>query len=320
MGAGNVSGAALSPVLGMVASEYLSDSEQFIANRVLPKVGVRMKAATYPKIRRESMLKGADLQRAAKAAYNRTSWTYDTDTYACVEYGHESPVDDSDENFHSDYFDEATVSTEIAAFILALEFEKRVAAAVFNNSTWTPVSVGTEWSNVASTPIANINTGRKAIRDATGLICNTLIISFDVFTNLCINTIIIDRVKYCVADYARAGGRITPKLLAQLFDLDQVLVGDMSKDTTEEGYAASLDNVWDNEYAMLCHSTLNPDDNIKQPSLGRTFLWTQDSPELLVAEEYREEEIRSNVVRVRHTVDEKIILPEAGYLMDNITA
>ena len=321
MGGYNVSGAVLSPVLGMLASEYLAENAQFIGNRALPTVPVKIKAATYPKVRRESLLKGVNLDRAPGASYARVGWTYDTDNYSCVEKGFEQSVDESDAAFHSDYFDEQVVTTEIASFILALEYEKRVAAKIFDASTFTAHSLGTEWSDASSgVPITDINTGRKAIRDATGLIANTLIISFDVFTNLGVSAQIIDRIKYTVANFSKSGGRVTARLLAQLFGLDQVLVGDSSKDTVEEGQDSVLTDVWSTEYAMLCKCATSELENIKMPSIGRTFLWVEDSPDLLVVETYPEHATRSDIIRVRHVVDEKITLPEAGYLFDNVTA
>lgn len=172
MGGQNVSGAALSPVLEMLAAEYYGDSDIYIGGKVLPDLPVQVKAATFPKIERESLLKSVNLDRAPGGAYNRTSWTYTTDNYACVEKGHEEVVDDSSQNFHRDYFDEQELSMQIALDIVARQYERRVAAAIFNSSTWTPTSVGTEWSNVSATPTTDVAAAVKAIRDATGLIAN----------------------------------------------------------------------------------------------------------------------------------------------------
>ena len=59
----------------------------------------------------------------------------------------------------------------------------------------------------------------------------------------------------------------------------------------------------------------------REPVLGRTFLWTADSPQNLVVEQYREEQTRSEIYRVRHHVDDDaFIFTGAGYLLGNITA
>jgi hypothetical protein len=61
--------------------------------------------------------------------------------------------------------------------------------------------------------------------------------------------------------------------------------------------------------------------DIREPCIGRTFHWAQDGSSIGgTVEQYREEQTRSNVIRVRHDVDELIILPAAGHLLANITA
>jgi recombination protein RecA len=71
--------------------------------------------------------------------------------------------------------------------------------------------------------------------------------------------------------------------------------------------------------------------DILQPSIGRTFIWTADSPANAIVEEYREEQTRSDIYRVRHHVAETLlnsynssgtavseISKACGYLMSNI--
>jgi len=55
--------------------------------------------------------------------------------------------------------------------------------------------------------------------------------------------------------------------------------------------------------AVLC----DPDDDLEEPSAARTVLWTADSPEIPVVESYREDAIRSDVIRVRDDTDEVLI-------------
>jgi hypothetical protein len=58
--------------------------------------------------------------------------------------------------------------------------------------------------------------------------------------------------------------------------------------------------------------------NLKEACIGRTFLWTEDTPDNLVTEEYREEQTRSNVYRVRQNTDECFVFTGALYLMSNL--
>ena len=48
--------------------------------------------------------------------------------------------------------------------------------------------------------------------------------------------------------------------------------------------------------------------------------WEEDAPGLLVTEQYREEQTRSDVYRVRQNTDECVQFAGAGYILTGITA
>jgi hypothetical protein len=62
--------------------------------------------------------------------------------------------------------------------------------------------------------------------------------------------------------------------------------------------------------------------DITEPCIGRTFLWTEDSPANPIVESYRDETVRSDIVRVRHNVDECYIQSKdsSGSVVSNIAA
>ena len=60
--------------------------------------------------------------------------------------------------------------------------------------------------------------------------------------------------------------------------------------------------------------------DLKEPSLGRTFIWEEDAPGMIVTEQYREEQTRSDVYRVRQNTDECIQFAGAGYIVTGVTA
>ncbi len=50
--------------------------------------------------------------------------------------------------------------------------------------------------------------------------------------------------------------------------------------------------------------------------VGRTCLWTADSPDAVMVEEYFEPQTRSDIYRARHHVDEKLVDADAMQLLD----
>ncbi len=308
--------------LGAIAYEYALEASQrgFIGLELLPIFDVPEQSADYPVIPIESLLKLEETTRAARGSYNRSDYQFETGTYAAVEYGWEELVDDVEAALYRRYFDAEEVAVRRAVDILLRGQEARIAAAVFNTSNITgTASVTTEWSTAATaTPRADVNTAKAAMRAASGLIPNVMAMSYKVFRNAMMTSEITTAFRY--TNPIEIGGEEAQKsILAQYFGVGKVLVGDAIKSTAKKGQSFSLSDIWDDEYVLLARVSSGGQD-LREPCLGRSFLWTGDSPQNLVTETYREESKRSNVYRVRHNVDEAFIFTGAGYLMANITA
>jgi hypothetical protein len=107
-------------------------------------------------------------------------------------------------------------------------------------------------------------------------------------------------------------------MLARVFDLDFVIVAGTSKNGAKEGQAATPQQIWSSQYAMVCRVATSND--MREACIGRTFHWGQDGSSVGgTVESYRDEVVRGNVIRVRHDVDEVILYPQAGHLLSNVT-
>lgn len=300
------------------------DNMGFIGTKVLTPVDVPKPNGTFGILPVEEMLKVRNTKRAPGSGYSRGEFKFETTTFACEEHGAEEPVDDKEAEMYSEYFVAEQIAAMRARRAVLANYEARVAAAVFNTSTWTgatlATSVGTEWSNAASgTPVTDVLTAGNIIYENSGFYPNALVINRRVYRNLRNNAQVIDRIVSAGAGQAAKQGDISPELLAQVFDLDYIIIAGATKNGANEGQAASLSAFWSNEYAMLCRVATSSD--IREPCIGRTFHWAADGSSIGgTAEQYREEQTRSNIIRVRHDVDELIIMPAAGHLLSNITA
>jgi len=308
--------------LGAIAYEYALEASQrgFIGLELLPIFDVPEQSADYPVIPIESLLKLQETSRASRGNYNRSDYKFETGTYACQEYGWEELVDDLEAALYRRYFDAEEVAVKRAVDTLLRGQEKRIADALFNTSNITGTAdVGTEWSTAATaTPRADVNTAKAAMRAASGLIPNVMAMSYKVFRNTMMIKEITDVLQY--TNPIQIGGEEQQKsVLAQYFGVGKVIVGDAIRSSAKKGQSFSLADIWDDEYVLLAKTSSGGPD-LREPCLGRSFLWTADSPQNLVTEQYREEQKRSNVYRVRHNIDEAFIFTGAGYLMSNITA
>lgn len=312
----------LRPELGSML-EFDLDQEGFIAHRVLPVLEIAKQAGTFGKIPIEQLLQNRDTKRAPGSGYSRGKFTFLPDTFACEEHGVEEPIDDRQAEMYRDYFDAEVIAARRAVSSVMVEAEKRVAAAIFNATTWTGgalTSVITEeWDDAGNAvPIADVAGAVDKVYDGTGLWPNALIINRRVFRNLRK----VDEIKAILAasgaGFPHRATDVTVQQLAEVFDLPFILVAGGTKNSAAEGQAATPGQIWSGEYAMVARIAVTGD--IQEPGLGRTFHWGEDGSDIDGRiESYRDEPVRSEIIRVRHDVHEKIIYVQAAHLLSNVT-
>lgn len=300
-----------------------SEKAGYIAAQVFPVIDVMSQAGNFGKIPIEQLLQARDTKRAPGSGYARGNFTFTPATYATEEHGAEEPVDDREAKMYRDYFDAEQISTMRAFASVLRNAEQRVADAVFNASTWTGASLTTaithEWDDAVNcVPLTDVEAAVQKIYDNSGLWANALVINRKVFRNLRNSEQIIERINAAGAGSPSKASDVTVQMLAQVFDLDYIIVAGTSKNTAAEGKAASVSQIWSGEYAMVCKVATSSD--MREPCIGRTFHWSEDGSSIGgTVESYRDETVRGNVIRVRHDVDELVLYPEAGHLLSNIT-
>lgn len=318
--------ATLRPDLGGSFEDFdlAMDRLGFIGHRVLRPVEVQVASGTFGRIPLAQLLKNADVKRTSRSGYSRGDWEFQDENFATKEYGFEEPVDQRDVRLYANFFDAEMVSAELARDTVLREAEKRIAAAIFNTTVWAgaglTTAVGTEWSVFATaTPINDVEAAVRKVYDGTGMWPNGMVMDRIVFRNLRNCDQIIERIQSAGAGTSTKPSDITAEMLARVFDLKYVLVGGSSKNSANEGQAATPVQIWDDEYAMVCR--IAETDNIKEPCIGRTFHWGADGSQIGgTMETYDDAKARGEVVRCRHEVHEKVIEPKFGHLLANITA
>lgn len=317
--------ATLRPELAASLEEFdlLAESGGYIAHRVLPVVDVAEAAGTFGRIPLEQLLQENKTERSPGSSYFRGNWRFEPDSYTTVEHGFEEPVDDNEAEMYRNYFDAEVIAAIRAQHMVMKDAEKRVAELVFNPTVWTGSSLTTgitnEWDDYENaTPINDVESAVRKVYEGSGLWPNALVINRLVFRNLRLCEQIIERIAAFGAGDKVRPEDITATQLAACFDLKYVIVAGGSKNLKAEGQSAQVSQIWSNEYAMVCRVAETSD--FREPCIGRTFHWTGDGSEIDGrVESYREEQTRSEIIRVRHQTHEKILYKEAGHLLSNIT-
>jgi hypothetical protein len=311
------------PDLGQAVLEYVEGPTMgFIGLEVMPLWRTVKSSSTYPVLPKEALIPAnKDISRAPRGTYSRDDWEYERGTFQTSEKGHEEPLDDAEREM----FDQESqglaemISTKRAWDKIQRAQEIRIANKIFNGSNFTPHPVTDEWDDGASaTPIDDVNEGVKAFRLQNGMLPDALLIAFSTFLDLRNCDQVVDRLKYTFPGIDI--NSMTSNQLAQVFNVPRVLIGGAVKNASGKGLDASMADVWDNEYASLVKISSSMD--LASPGVGRTFLWTADSPQNPIVESYREEKRRSDIFRVRHHVDEAFCQSkdDQGNVVSNIAA
>lgn len=299
--------------LGQAFFEYML-SDMYMGTKVLPIFGTPIQSSSFSKVTRASILRRRKVSRAKKARYSRDDWELKDDNYACAEYGHESPLDDSERKLYANDVDAEKATSDIAMHTVLREQEKRVSDLLINTTTWTgsPLYVdnsGSPWSNPATDVVGQALAGGEKVRRNVGMRPNAMIVGPETVSDLLKNA----DVKGRLGGVEVVTMEMIQRYLAPIFGVQQIITSDSVLNTASEGVAASMSDIWPNNYAML--AVVARTNSLTEPCLGRTFLWTADSPSNTTVEQYRDEDVRSDVFRVRQNVHEKVFDPYFAFLM-----
>lgn len=325
----------------------LANLRKFIGLRVLPPLAVSQEAADFLRIKIASLMtKIEDTRRAPRGTYNRDSYEWDKDSYSCDEHGVEEIVDDATEERYGDIIRGEQIATVRSVNRMLQRIEYDVAAAVFNTTTWTGSALTTTvtaWTSAPTTvdPIADIDAAHLKVNANCGEDANTLVLTKKAFTAMIRTTRIESLLKYDASELLVAlnsgqNQTVVSEIvsgLKQLLQVEQILVGRGFKNTADKGQTASMSRVWDDTKAMLCvvhDDGLDGDLENPMPQIGRTIFSNKNSEPVpgaddaglgsLMFDEYREEAVRGSVIRPRNKRGIKILHPEAGHLLQAVTA
>lgn len=297
----------------------------FIGPQVLRPRLVSKQAANVGKIPLKWLSQSVPTRQARGAGYRRGSFEFDQYSYACLGYGWEEPLDDEVLHQYADLIDAENVHAERATDFVLSEYERDVAATVFNSTTWTgaalTTAVATPWSDpINADPIGNIDAAREKVILTSGLEPNALILNNKNWRRLIYCRQIFDRVSFS----EEATPNLITALLAQILDLKYILVAGGMTNAANPQHEASIARIWSNNLAMVAR--VAETDDPQEACLGRTFIWTGDGPaaagtkeELaLIVEQYRDEEVRGMITRARNNRDIQIMYKEAGNLLTGL--
>jgi hypothetical protein len=289
-----------------------------IGTQVMPILDVPVRAGQYPSfVLKEGQLLKSDVKaRSPYSAYARGTRSFVQDSYLAQEYGYEESVDDTVGYDLARFFDAETMAAKLAKRKLLLAHELRVAAKIFDNSTFTATNSGTAYTTAN---LATFDVGAD-VQDAI----DRLLAKGESVTNLAVvmSASVWTRVRASTKFQNRLRGagissdtilNASQQAAAEVFGVNQVLIGRASYDAAPEGVAFSSSNIWSNS-SIFVGSVTQASAGYFGGGAGFTLNWSEYGSAVGVST-YREEAIKSNIVRASHYVAEKIVNANAGQIV-----
>lgn len=301
--------------LGAALMEFLASENDFIGIQILRMFKTPVQAGKFAAITRECLTRSLNTKRAKRSGYNREGIITVDVSFECEEHGLENALDDSERALYASDFDAELACSKQILNLLLIAQEVRIAAALFNTSTWTGSSLYTDnssapWDAAASDVIGQVLAAKEKVRALTGMTPNALIFSETNRVRLLSNTAIKAAIQYTTIPTEEA----VTNALKGLFGVKYILIGKAVKNTANKNKDFSGSDIWSDDYAMVARIAEN-EQTLEEPCVGRSMLWTPDSPENATVEQYRDEGIRSDIFRVRQNVDELVIDSSFAHLM-----
>jgi hypothetical protein len=299
--------------LGVAYHEFQPDG--YIAEKVLPPMDVQKEAATIGVITRENY-RTVDAKHANGGTFGRIHLTSEDKSYQCEDFGLEGQLTDRDREFYvTDYNAELEI-TQLVKAQMAIQKEIRVAALLFNATTWTGsdlyTDVAADWDAASTDIIGHVRSAKKKVFTNTGQIADSMIIGKTQFDNLFANTAILAKFTGVVVptDDVISGA------LARILGLRNLFVGAATYNSAIEGQTAVMTEIWSDDYALIFKLHAG---SLATAGLGRTLRWIgtegvlQNGMESVL--QYREEQTESDILRVRDYVDELVFEAYMGHLL-----
>ena len=298
--------------LAELFGEYDPSLEGFVTTDVLPERTVTKKAANLSVLKRESK-KRVNADHSNGAAFNRINFAMEDMSYTCASKGLEEQLTDEDRENYATDFDAEFETFQHVQLMTLIEQEIRTAALLFNTSTWTGAALYTDvsaapWDTVGSGVIAQVLAAKEKVRKNTGVEPDSMLIGPVSLVNLLNNTGILARFPATTV----LTEAILRSSLASIFGLPNLYVGKQTYDSAKEGQTYSGSDIWSDDYALIFKKQ---NGSLRSGGLGRTIIWSSMTPNNVVAEEYREEQTESTIIRAKQFVEEKVFDPYFGHLL-----
>lgn len=252
-----------------ISVAFLQDAKDFISMKLFPKVPVQKESDTiivYPKgawFRNQAKKRAPSAESAGTGFDIENTLNYKTDRFAI----HMDVPDRIRDNADSPIALERDASRfTMSQIMLAQEVDW--TTEFFSTSIWSAdVTPGNLWDTPTGDPIVDIRDQIRSVKSKTGFRPNKIAFGREAWDAVIDNPNVLSRINGGATSGIPA--IVTKNLIAQLLEIDEILISDAVVNTAAEGATDTIDFVA-GKNALLVYSAPQP--SILAPSAGYSFV------------------------------------------------
>lgn len=305
-------------VLTQISIAYTQDASKYVATRVFPNIPSDDKSARYFTYDKGDWLREEAKERGLSSESAGGGFSVDnTPTYDCTVHSLHKDIDDQLRSNQTSPLDLNRDATNYVTQNLLMRRDRLFRDTFFTTGVFDTDQTGVaatpdtneflQFNESGSTPIETFDEGNDAVESVTGFMANTLLLGKAVWVVLKNHPDLLERIKF-----TQGPAVASPALLAQLLELDQVLIARGVINSAAEGAADDVDYIF-GKNALLCYAQPTP--SILMPSAGYTFSWTG----YLAAgnqgnriRNFRMEALKSDRIEGEMAFDQKVVATDLG--------
>jgi len=312
-----------------ISIAFMQEATNFIADTVFPNIPVQMQSDRYYTYDRGYFNRDEMKERAPGTESQGSGYSLDnTPTYYARVYAFHHDVPDQIRANADSVISLDSDATKLVSQKALLKREKLWVAAYFAGGIWTfdydgvaaaPIANQVlQWNDANSTPIEDVAAAMDIVLQETGFLCNKLVLGRQVWTALKNHPDIIDRVKY--GQTAPGTAKISVQALADLFEVEQIVIMQSIENTAKEG-AANVHAFIGGKKALLCYAAPSP--GLQVPTAGYTFSWTGLLGSGAMGgriSKFRMEHLKSDRIEIEMAFEQKKVSADLGFFWDTVVA
>lgn len=305
------------------ALAYRQGQDQFITPKASTPVAVNNKSDLYAVFPRGYFLRDEAAVRALGGRPVQVGYKTGKGTYLAEEWALEHTIDDRQRANSAQPFNLDEAGTMLLEGKQMIRQDRIWVERFWGPDKWsidltsgngTDVGTFLAFNDVASDPVATVDTYRNRFRAVTGFVPNVVVLGVNTRSQLKLNPSMVERIKYTQT------GIITNQILAAMFEVALVLEAGAIYNAAEEGLDDDFQFIADPDGMLMLY--IEPTARMDAPTAIARFAWTGLIPGAMnnaggVITRGRDERAYSDWIHSRNAYDLKQIAPDLGMWFGN---